>query len=119
MPISNKYFHDKVVLLLLSVNSFLALLESVLILLRLSGSHGDVYIIQYHANLGINHFKKGSYIHLLDFIWFALLAVAFHWFLSMRVYPIRRQLAISILGFGLLLLVLSLIVSNALLLQHS
>lgn len=115
MANSKQYFHDHFVLLLLSVNAFLAIAGSIFILLRLSTSHGTGYIVQYRASLGINAFKTGGIIDLLSFIAFALLVLAVHFVLSRRAYQIHRQLAIAILSLGILLLGLTIIISNALL----
>jgi hypothetical protein len=115
MATSKKYFHDHFVLLLLSVNAFLAVAGSIFILLRLSSSHGNGYIVQYRSSLGINAFKTGSVVDLLSFIAFAALVLATHTMLSLRAYQIHRQLAIAILSLGVLLLTLTIIISNALL----
>ena len=115
MAISRKYLHDHFILLLLSINAFLALAGSIFMLIRLSSSHGSSYIVQYRSNLGINDFKTGSVVELLSFIAFAALVLVVHATLSLRAYHIHRQLAIAILGLGILLLTLMIIVSNALL----
>lgn len=115
MTIPKKYLHDHLVLLLLSVNVFLTILNTLFVLVRLSNSHGNGYIVQYRASVGINDFKTGSVVGLLSFIAFAWLVLVVHTVLSLRAYRIHRQLAIAILSLGLLLLVLSVIVSNALL----
>jgi len=115
MATPRKYFHDHLVLLLLSVDTFLAFLASIFVLLRLSTGHGSGYIVQYRPVLGINSYKTGSVTGLLSFIAFALAILAIHTILSMRAYHVHRQLAIVILGLGTLLLVLTIIVSNALL----
>jgi hypothetical protein len=115
MAASRKYFHDHLVLLLLSTQVFLALLSAVLVLLRLSSEHGGGYIVQYRSSLGIDAFKTGSVTELLSFIVFAFIVLITHSLLSLRCYRINRQLAVTILSFGILLLVTALIVSNALL----
>ena len=115
MAATKKYFHDHLVLLLLSVNAFLAVAGSIFILLRLSTSHGTGYIVQYRASLGIDAFRTGSVTELISFIFFAILVLAIHTALSLRAYKIHRQLAITVLGLGILLLVLTIIISNALL----
>lgn len=109
-----KYFHDHLVLVLLSVNVFLAVAGSIFILLRLSSSHGTGYIVEYRS-LGINNFKTGTVLDLLSFVAFAGLALSAHVMLSLRAYRIHRQLAIAILSLGILLLTLAIIISNALL----
>ncbi len=115
MAPTKKYFHDHLVLLLLSINAFLAVAGSIFILVRLNASHGTSYIVQYRPSLGADAFQTGNLLDLLDFIGFAAIVLAIHAILSFRVYPIRRQLAITILGLGVLLLVLMVIVANALL----
>lgn len=115
MASTKKYFHDHLVLLLLSINAFLAVAGSVFILLRLGTSHGNAFIVQYRSPLGINAFKTGSVIDILSFVAFAALVLAIHTVLSLRAYHIHRQLAITILSLGILLLTLTIIISNALL----
>jgi hypothetical protein len=115
MANSKKYFHDHLVLLLLSINVFLAIGGSIFMLLRLSSSHGSSFIVQYRSSLGVNAFKTGDIIELLSFVAFSLLVLAVHTMLSLRAYHIHRQLAVAVLSLGILLLTLSIIVSNALL----
>lgn len=115
MAATKKYFHDHLVLLLLSVNAFLAIAGSIFILLRLSTSHGTGYIVQYRSSLGIDAFRTGSLTDLISFIAFAVLVLVIHTALSLRAYKIHRQLAIAVLSLGILLLVLDIIISNALL----
>lgn len=115
MAATKKYFHDHFVLLLLSINAFLAVAGSIFILLRLSTTHGTSYIVQYRASLGIDAFKTGGVTDLMAFIVFALVVLAINTALSMRAYRIHRQLAITILSLGILLLLLAIIISNALL----
>ena len=115
MQIPKRYFHDRLVLLLLSVNTFLAVLNSILVLLRMDSSRADSYIVQYRANLGLSAFKAGGSSTFLSFMLFSLITLAFSVLLSMRVYPFHRQFAVAILALGLLLLTLAIIISNALL----
>lgn len=115
MHIPKGYFQDKIVVLLLSINTFLAVLGVILVLLRLDGGGSDVYIIEYRANLGLNAFKRGGVEPLLSFVLFGLLVLVIHTILSIRVYAIRRQFAVTLLMMATLLLLLSIIVSNALL----
>jgi hypothetical protein len=115
MAAEKKYFHDHLVLLLLSLNAFIAVAGSIFILLRLSTSHGTGYIVQYRSSLGVTAFETGTVVQLLSFVAFAALALAIHTMLSLRAYKIHRQLAITILSLGILLLILAVIISNALL----
>jgi hypothetical protein len=114
MVVPKQYLHDRLVLLLASVNVFLTLLLALLTLLRLDTSHSS-YIVQYRSSAAINAFKSGSSTELFSFIIFGLMVLAIHTTISLRVYRIHRQLAVTVLGLGTLLLVLAIIVSNALL----
>lgn len=115
MEIPKKYIHDRLVLLLITVNGFLALVTTVLILLRIGNGRSDGYFVQYRENLGLNAYKVGGYVGLLAFIVFAIFVLVFHTWISARAFPQRREVALVVLAFGTLLLTLTLIVSNALL----
>ena len=116
MASTKKYFHDHFVLLLLSVNAFLTAFAVIFITFRLSTSHGNDYIVEYRPSLGLDSYKPGSILDLIGFIGFAILAMIITFGLSYRVYKIHRQLSIAVLSSGILLLVLTVIISNALLL---
>jgi hypothetical protein len=118
MATPKKYFQDHFVLLLLSINAFLAIAGSVLMLIRLSTTQGSTYIVQCRdcSNiLATDKFTYGSVTALLSFIAFAVLVLVIHTMLSLSAYKINRHLAVAILALGILLLVLTIIVSNALL----
>lgn len=115
MAISKKYLHDHLILLLLSTNFFLALLTAILMVVRLTTSHGNGYFVQYRSTLGIDNFATGSLTDLLAFIVFAALVVGVHTTLSIRAYKIHRQFAIAVLALGTLLLLIDIIISNSLL----
>jgi hypothetical protein len=113
---SRKYFQDKLVLSLVSVEIFLMLLNTSLILLRLGNQQANGgYFVQYRSNLGIGAYTTGGVVGLIEFILFGLIVVIIHTGLSIRIYNVRRQVAIGILALGMFLLVISMIVSNALL----
>lgn len=115
MSSEQKYFHDRVVLLLLSISTFLVILASLLIVLRLDSGRNEGYIIQYRTNLGITAYKAGSVSELWAFVLFLVLVLVVNTVLSMRVYDVHRQYSITILSMGTLLIILAFIVSNALL----
>jgi len=110
-----KYFHDRLVLLMLSVGAFLTIACAVLVLLRVETDQSAGYIVQYRSNLGLNSYTNGTTTDLYSFIVFSVFVFAFHVFLSFKTYHIRRYFSLAILGTGLLLLILSILVSNALL----
>jgi len=108
------YFHDRFILLLLTVNSFLAIVCVLSVVLRLDETGGS-YIAQYRSNLGIDHFKVGGAKDILSFALFAVLAYVFQLIISMRIYHIRKHAAWAVLMFTTILLIFTLIVSNSLL----
>lgn len=115
MHVPKRYLHDRLILLLLSINIFLAVLTSLWVLLRLDAGRSAGYIIQYRASLGISALKTGDASDLVAFIGFALLVLVTHTILSIKAYSVRREVSVIILSFGILLLMLALIVSSALL----
>jgi len=118
-PTSKKYLQDKLILLLLSANVFLAFLCAALVFLRLNfGQGAEGYITEYRSNLGISAFRVGDLAGLLSFAGFAVVLGVANIALSIRAYRVRRELSLSILAAGLLLLLLAIIVSNALMVLH-
>jgi hypothetical protein len=115
MPVAKKYFQDKIILSLLSLNLFVVILVFIVIALRISANSTEGYIVQYRSDLGIGAFKTGSVFDFIYIIIFAVFAIAFHFILSYRTYHIHRQLSIVLLSMSILLLTVALIVSNALL----
>ena len=116
MPIPKKYIHDRIVLLLLSINAFLTLLGALLVILKLGDVHTSSFIVQRRFNLPkVEQFTKGNSTPILSFIFFSVLIFVLHTVLSIKTYHLRRHFAITILGLGTLLLIISVIVSNALL----
>ncbi len=115
MHVPKNYFHDRLVLLLLSISAFLAVAGSLVIFLRLDSSKSEGYIVQYRANLGISAFKAGRSIDLLAFIAFLFLTFVIHMILSMRSYRPNRHVSIVVLALSILLMLIAIIASNALL----
>ena len=115
MAAPKSYFHDRVILLLLSINAFLAFLASVWVLFKLDSGRSAGYIVQYRSSLGISALRTGDAGELVGFIGFAVLILALNALLSYKAYPIKREVSVVILGFGVLLLICAMIVSNALL----
>ncbi len=103
-------------MLLVSGTSFLTLTAVVLIVLKLLAGQGtSSYIISYRASLGIDRYTTGT---VTDIIGFAVAAVLFFGVsltLSYRVYKVKRELSLAVLGLTVLLLLFLIVVSNSLL----
>jgi len=115
MAIPKSYIHDRAVLLLLTISVFLAVLGSLLVILKFDPGRNQGYIVQYRASLGISGYKVGRGSDLLGFVAFFAIILAMNIVLSTRIYNIHRQFAVTTLSLGVLLLVLGIIVSNTLL----
>lgn len=118
MNVPKKYFHDRIVLLLVSTIVFLALLQMVWILLGIS-SGNKLNLVQYRPNLGLSAYSyETSSTPYLSFVFFGFIVAIFNIILSVKIYLIKRQYALVVLGMAVLLLLLSLIVSNALIIRR-
>jgi hypothetical protein len=114
MTISKEYFQDRFILLVLSLNIFLAFVTLLFLAFRIGSGHSS-YIVQYRQDFGSNDFTAGSLPQLLSFGLFAMLVLVVNLVLSLRMYRIHRQLAVVVLGMATILLVFGMVVSNALL----
>lgn len=118
MAISKKFLQDHFILLLLTINVFLFLVVGSFILVRLSGLHSSSYIVQCRNcsdPTATNKYLVGGVSGLLSFIIFSFIVLVVNTVLSLKTYNIHRQLAVTLLSLGILLQVLTLAVSNALL----
>ena len=111
MATEKNYFHDKVVLLLLSSNIFLSILSTILLLLKLGNSNPDYHIIQYRMHLGLNAYKNGTSTSLYAFIVFIWITLVIGSYLSYRTFGVKRDFSVAVLGLVLLLIILGFIVS--------
>lgn len=117
MATPKRYIHDRLVLLLLTISAFITALTIGLIIWHLSNARNEGYITQYRPNLGLSAFQKGSRLDIASFGLFSIFILVFHLFLSLKIYPHRRNFAIAVLCVGMLLIILSLVISNALLIN--
>lgn len=110
-----KYFHDRTVLLLLIINSVIAITGVLFVLFNLDASKGSAYIIQCRlCNTVANEFKGGSALDMSSFIFFFLITFGFSVFISRRIYNERRQVALALLAMSGLLGIFAIIVSYSL-----
>jgi len=115
MATQKHFLQDRTALLLVSGMAFLTLAAIVLILLKLGSGQTGSYIVSYRASLGIDRYTTGTVTDIISFIVAAVLIFGFSVVLSYRSYPVRRELALVILGLSIPLLLFLIVVSNALL----
>lgn len=115
MHIPKNFFHDKTILALLGVNTVLCLFAALFIILRIDPAEGSTHIVQYRSNLGIGAFKSGSLFELELLAIFAVLQFVFSALLSVRLYAHRRHLSVGVLALSTFILLLTPVVTDALL----
>jgi hypothetical protein len=118
MATPKKFIRDHYILLLLTVNIFLCIAVSIFILVRLSDVHSTSYIVQCRNcsdPLATNKYLVGGVGSILSLIAFSIVILAVNSALSYKAYTIHRQLSVAILSLGILLQILTLTVSNSLL----
>lgn len=115
MPKTRPFFHDRRVLLLLTINSFLAVVCIIVSLLPLAGSSGGVVISQYRSNLGLDGYKAGHLGDIASFSAFAVIVYIFQLITSVKLYDERKNFSLVVLGLTTITLIFALIVVNALL----
>lgn len=118
MTAAKSYFRDRFVLLLLSIDCFLVVLVPLVIGLNIGAGGKTDYFIQYRANLGLSAFTNGGVQTFWAFMVFAVATTVFNIFLSFKVYHIKRHFTLAILSASSLLLVLTLVISTSLLINH-
>ncbi len=114
MKIPKEYFHDRLILLVISLNVFILFITMLFLIFRIGGVHSS-YIVQYRQGLGADAFTAGTVWQLLSFGLFSVVVLVTNTILSIRMYTIHRQLSLVVLGMATIMLIFSLVVSNALL----
>lgn len=113
-PHARKYFHDRFVLLLLTINIFLTIVCVATVFFRL-GDTSASYIESYRANLGLDAYSVGGVSQIISFAVFSVIVVVGQAFLSFRLHRIRKEAAWMVMVLAMLLLILSVVVSDSLL----
>ena len=110
-----KFFHDRVVLLLMIINSIVTITGIVFILFHLDASKGSAYIVQCRlCDTAAHEFKSGSAFDMSGFIVFLALSFGMSIFISRRIYAERRYLALALLASAGVLSIFAVIVSYSL-----
>lgn len=114
MDIPKKFLHDRLTLFLLTALAALLAAGVSLILLKFDVSKNPTTIVAFRPNVLGNNYVSGRPIDIYALALFMVLTSVGGALLSAHVYEVRRYLAIFILASSVLLLILSVIVSNSL-----
>lgn len=119
MEIPKKFFHDRVILFLISFNTFFVLLITLLGLLHIDGNSSDLFLSECrYCSEDFPQRIYGSGITLFSMIAFSFIVLISHVMLSMRIYDEKRRYAVTILALASLLIIFTLVVSNSLSIQN-
>lgn len=113
-PSPKSFFHDRLILLILSINTFLALALIITALLSINDSDAG-YIKEFRSDLGLDGYKAGGVIDIVAFAVFSAILYIFQLLAATKIYHIRRHLSLIILLLTLIIYIFSLMVINALL----
>lgn len=114
MPKPKTYFHDRLILLILSINTFLGVALILSVIFALS-DNSAVFIREYRSNLGLDGYQAGGIKDIMAFAFFAVILYAFQVYSSTRIYHIRKHLSLMILLLTMVIYIFALLVINALL----
>ena len=114
MPKPKTFFHDRLILLMLSINTFLGIALILSVIFALSDSSA-VFIREYRSNLGLDGYEAGGIKDILAFAVFAVIVYVFQIYSSTRIYHIRKHLSLMILFLTMVIYIFTLLVINALL----
>ncbi|HZP55312.1 MAG TPA: hypothetical protein VFB03_00905 [Candidatus Saccharimonadales bacterium] len=114
MDLPKNYFHDRLILVLLTLLSILVVVGVSLVMLRFDPSRNPTTTAAYRPNITGTQYQSGKPIDIYSMAIFMVFTSVAALILSIRTYRIRRFLAVFILSSTVLLLILSMIVANAL-----
>lgn len=114
MSKTKPFFHDRLILLILTINTFLAVVLAISSLLTL-GNTDSGYIKEYRSNLGLDGYLAGEVFDIVSFAVFALIVYVFHLVVSLKVYHIHRRFSMVVLLLALITFIFGLLANRALL----
>ena len=108
------YVHDKQAVFLNLILIFAGIINILLVVLRIDTSKAAVFI-RVNKELGFAGFEKASPNSLYQFILIPLLIVFVQTFLSLRLHRLKRGLSVLVLRLGIVAVVFSIVVTDAIL----
>lgn len=108
------FFHDRLILLILTINTFLAIVLIISSLLALGDSDAG-YIKEYRANLGLDGYIAGGVFDIVSFAIFSVIVYIFHLVVGYKVYHIHKRFSLIVLFLGLITFIFGLRALRALL----
>lgn len=116
MRVNNTYFHDRVVLFLLTVNTFVFFVYLIFVLLNFEADGN--YFIQYRAGASIDEYKSGGTVDILAFPIFASIVYIAQFFVSKKIYLEQKHASWAVMLSSILILVMTFLTTWALFKLH-
>jgi hypothetical protein len=107
MEIPNKYLHDRLVLLLITITAALVVVGIGVVLLRFDVSKNPTTIVAYRPNISGAAYQSGKPVDIYSLAIFMVVTGLAAVVLSARIYSLRRSVAMFILTSNVFLLVLA------------
>lgn len=117
MPHVKNFFHDRFVLFILTINTFILVVTILTVLLRIGGD-ANTYVQYYRSNLGLAASTVGGVSEIIAFLVFAVGLYTAHIFIGINFYKVRKSIAWTALLMTTFLLILNVLVVNVLLNLH-
>lgn len=114
MELPKKFFHDRLALLFITLLSILLVVGVSLVLLRFDISKNPTTIVAYRPSISGASYQSGKPVDIYSLAVFMALTAVGAVILAARVYELKREISIFILGSSTFLLILSIIVANSL-----
>lgn len=113
-PNPKSFFQDRLILLILSINTFLAVSLAIIALLSINDSASG-YIKEFRSDLGLDGYKSGGVLDIVAFAVFSVVLYVFQFFAARKTYHIRKHLSLIILILTTVIYIFAIMVINALL----
>ena len=114
MESTRKFFHDRLILLLIAAIAVVLVVGVSLILFRFDVSKNPTTIVAWRPNISGASYQSGKPIDIYAMAVFMAVTTLAALTLGIRTYYVKRYISIFVLGSSLLLLILATIVANAL-----
>lgn len=114
MEAQKKFWHDRLVLFLITVLAILVVIGVSVVLLRFDVSRNPTTIVAYRPNVSGTQYLSGKPIDIYSLAVYMVFTAAAAVLISARVYKARRPAAVFLLSSAVFLLILSTIVANSL-----
>lgn len=114
MDLPKKFFHDRLVLLLVTVVAMLMVIGVSLVLLTFDAGKNPTTIVAYRPTIFASNLQSGKPIDIYSLAVFMIFISVASVVIGAKIYSVKRYLSVFMLAASIFLLILSIIVSHSL-----